>query len=138
MAKSYQMGHWTKGTLSTLEFIENQNIQNIKPRAKDMPTGTLRNWAYVLKKGDYLKNGDGFVLTEKGKDLLRVLSRNPPRERRGKIKKRIQQIVTKQKTDDEKSDAYRLVLEGADMILDTKIPRDWAMEILSTIASRKK
>jgi hypothetical protein len=82
----YQLNKWTKSTLATLQFIFDQNSAN-KKLTFNVLSGTMRNWAYLLKKGDYLTDTDeGIRLTETGKQLLTQIKHNPP-ERRGKRRK---------------------------------------------------
>jgi len=83
----YQPNHWTKSTKTTLEYINDLNLKGIRPKLKDLPTGTMQNWVYALKKEDYITNGNGLTVAEKGQQLLKQLQ-NTHFERRGRKAKK--------------------------------------------------
>lgn len=85
----YKIGHWTKSTLDTLEFVEKKELEGIFPRAKDFSNRTMINWIYILKDGGYVNNGNGFHLSDSGKELLKELRENKGTlDRRGRKSKK--------------------------------------------------
>lgn len=135
---AYKVGHWTNGTLRTLQEIQEKNAVGVKPKAKDLSSGTYRNWAYALKMGGFLTNGEGFVLTPEGEVLVAELQRHPPTEHRGIRQSELpaaRRDVVSQAID---ADAYRLTVEGRDIVMEAAITREQAMEVLSVISHLKK
>src|SRR5574341_548651 len=77
---AYQAGHWTAGTRRTLRYVDGMNKHGRNPRIPDLPSGTMRNWAYVLRKANYLSEDSmGVFLSDAGKQLMAELERTPPR-----------------------------------------------------------
>jgi len=127
MAEAYSVGNWTQGALKTLQFINNENLKGKNPKIKDFPSGTYINWVYVLKKGGYVQNGDGFALIEQGKALLKELELNPPQRKGGKRPKplKIERAET-QKADEQ----YRIIIQGKDLAFEKITDKKTAKEIM--------
>jgi hypothetical protein len=83
---AYAVNAWTHGTLKTLLAVEKVNQTGKRMQISDLENGTLKNWAYVLSKNDYMTKEGGLELTPKGKSLLSELTQNPPKERKRKAK----------------------------------------------------
>lgn len=129
----------------TLEFIKAQNDNNKRPKLKDLPSGTYRNWVYPLKNGYYLENGNGFCLTSEGIKLLEELRKNPPKDRRGRrrgYKKRTsklsrQEVNTEEKTQTPKNNIYEVSVKGSDMVFQALVTEQEAKEIIKLIQDIK-
>ena len=134
----YNIGQWTKSTLQTLIFIKEHSKSGRNPKMHNLPSGTYRNWAYVLSKGGYLLNEDGYRLTEKGIELLQQLENNPPTDRRGR--KRIMEHTEEESQTRKKSKTntkpimYRVTVAGRDLAFDSLVPHDKALEIIQRIS----
>jgi len=138
MTTSYIAGKWTPKTLETLNYIEAENNKGIRPKPKDLESGTIRNWAYVLKNSGHLENGKGFLLTEKGKILLQELRENPPEGRRRKVligKKGRKKSVTTAISD---TDTYNITIEGNKTYFEQDVSTQKALEIIKSLMESKK
>lgn len=141
----YDIGNWTTSTLKTLRFIKEQNDINKLPKLKDLPSGTYRNWVYPLKNGGYLQNGKGFSLTLKGLELLEQLTKNPPKDRRGRrsgYKKRTsklsrQEVNTEEKTQIPKNNIYEVSVKGSEMVFQALVTEQEAKDIIKSIQDIK-
>lgn len=133
----YKIGKWTTSTIDVLKFIDDKNKVNINPRAKDLPSGTYRNWVYPLKDAGYVEDKEGFVLTERGKSLLANLIANPPVSRRGRIKgnKRSTQINV-QATGG--TPLFEVSIQGTDTVYHALVDSELANEIIATISNLRK
>lgn len=146
----YQVGNWTKSTVEALKFISDENKAGRRPKLKHMKSGTYKNWAWVLKQGGYAIDENGYFLNEKGQELLNNLLKDPPKDRRGKIKKRASlydynkeesQKETKSKTerkqDNKVKKGYRVSVEGRDTSFGVLVTHDEAMRIIKEISQIK-
>lgn len=143
---SYQIGYWTKGTLRTLELIADKNNSGHKPKPVDLINGTLINWAYILKKGGYLTNGDGFALSDSGKQLLEELRKHPPIDRRGRSRSKFKQrkntrlpkSVTTPPTEPHTPAGCQISIRGNDVAFDAILSKEQALEAINAISTLLK
>ncbi len=137
MAKPYTLGHWTKATLLAFRYIHGENVNGRYPKIKDISSGTLKNWCYVLKRGGYLLERDdgGILISKTGVELYEQFQRNPPQEKRGK--KRFKEPLNQENKPDS-PDVYHVVVQGKKLSVEMLLTEDEAMEIISFISSLKK
>lgn len=131
----YDVGSWTHSTLRTLVFIEEQNASGKKPRLKDILNGTFRNWIYALLKGNYVTYQEGFILTEKGKMLLKELKTNPPQDRRNMKRNNEKRVLIKNQ--DHSKSFCEVTVRSEDMIFKTIITTNEAKDIIKAIQDIK-
>lgn len=137
---SYKIGYWTQSTLKTLEYVKQKNASGLKLKATEFENGTLKNWAYVLANGGYLKNDNGFILTQLGEQLLSELQRDPPPDRRGRSKPRIKQNkkTASVAAPSHAIQGYQVSIRGTDIAFDAILSREQAMEAINAVSSLKK
>lgn len=134
----YNIGQWTKSTFETLIFIKERSDTGKNPKMHNFPSGTYRNWVYVLNKNGYLINEDGYKLTEKGIQLLQQLKDNPPADRRGR-RRIIEQAEEesqprKRRKVNTKPTMYRVTVAGHDLAFDSLVTHDKAVDIIQKIS----
>ncbi len=136
---SYELNKWTQSTLATLRHIHEQNQKGIKTEAKDLASGTWRNWAYALIKGGYLKNENGFHLSNTGNELLTKLSLNPPENRRGKTRRQKGAIPKSRQSQQALSDdVYRVLVQGKDLGFEMILTEEQAIQVVNLVSDLKR
>jgi len=131
---NYELGKWKLSTLNTLLHIHEQNKSGKRPKIKDIHNGTMINWIYTLKRGNYVVDADGFMLTETGRQLLAALQQNPPPKR--ERTKTDQRPPTKEFVMD-KSYA-QISIRSNTLAFDTVLPHDKAIKLMNIITGMIK
>jgi len=133
---TYELGKWKASTLKTLLYVYEQNKAGKRPRVRDVNNGTMVNWIYALKRGEYIVDAEGFMLTEKGKQLLTMLQQNPPPKReRTKVESRFQAQEAEKSPD--KSYA-QISIRSSNLAFDTILPPDKAIKLVRIITEMVK
>lgn len=71
-----------------LKKVAEENNRGYNPRSKDFNSGSQLDQLSKLKSEGLLHNaGDGYTITESGRQVLAQLEANPPRPRRGRYAK---------------------------------------------------
>jgi len=140
MLSSYRAGNWTVSTQKILNYISEENKQDRHPKIKDVLSGTLRNWAYILIKSGYLTDVNALNLTPSGHELLIELTNNPPKKR-----SRHQRGISVGNYNPTSSNVaktvtpvYRVTIEGKARIFQADIEERLAIQLIDSILKKKQ
>jgi hypothetical protein len=123
---------WTKSALLTLQHVHENETRQIK-QAVNALNGSMRNWAYLLLREEYVTNKEALTLTDKGKDLLKKLTENPPP---GKTRR---PTMSQQNMANPESESnYRVRIEGSEALFEVLLDKQSAMEIIRLASELKK
>lgn len=134
--KRYTLGNWTKSTFEVLDYLKQQNENNIFPLSKDLPSGTYRNWISPLKKGEYIADETRLQLTDKGKDLLEQLKNKSPEERRGKRTPAQHSRINPRELSEE--NMYKITIQGKLHVHESLVSEKEAFNIINILLKKRK
>jgi len=113
----YKLGHWKKSTLRTLERVRQENDdfrRNLQ--ASILKNGSMAKWLTILKEGEYLDNGDGYKLNDKGRQLLQELRETISLKKKSKQEKTALNI-----THNKIQNGFVLKIQGEGLDIENKI-----------------